>query len=830
MRKEKTLSLILASAMVFGNLSSFILRPGMAFASDNFINNEDTKSIQDETNKNKGINAPGILLSPVYASEENPESALVNNDIETRFSLDNTGDYDYNSNKYKKTTEWTLTIKNQSDKDIYLGELISKANSRNFTYKRITFDRSGLSKPYNTKQANYILSSYSVTYNKKITYNIIYDDVPTNKAKPINIEMKFNKLIRIRPQESLKIKFNTEIFSEDYSNPFNPIQWKAKDKLEDGDIKTLLNNDISLGFNGKFYLDPDRKQPIVSNKLQDYSQASFRINADIGSINFPNGVETFLKKADEEGFNKVDEIPSLNTDDTLKFVLPIKINSNSDKYKEFLEESNNKQYLVNPRFLINQGDDESLDQKFYIEHNKETYELSSQPTDDGEFTEIDFGNNLPDFMEEFNLVYEVKFTNSDRTHGLNKNIKLIYDNSDFIKVDKGIDSLNVDLKADYQDAHKDYLVNFETNGHGILDSQTIAENGKATEPTRPEASGYSFEGWYADESFTEKFDFNTLITKNTTLYAKWAKLMKISYRFESKNKGESLPDEITALLEKLSPVEDRVGEKIKAPQNIFEDVKVNNGIWSFKGWDKGEIILSEDGDNVFVGKWVFIENPKENPKADSTKENPSKNQKDSHNNQNNPYIKPGEGTEKEPDNKENADQVREKENDPEEEFDLNRSKEAENQSSADIENQDKKSSLDDEDKSNVDASSKENLTDFSGADEKSSQSDNKNLKETKADLKVVGTSGTSSKKEANDVKKLDKSQFNKAHKDQKLIGEAEISVKETSKIADSLPNKGKKRMKSATNPKTGIAGMGFVSSILALASVGFYFSKKFKKD
>ena len=816
MRKEKTLSLILASAMVFGNLSSLILRPGMAFASDNFIHNEDTISIQDETNKNKGkkpLSALGILLTPVFASEENPENVLVNNDIETSFSLANSGDYDYITKNNEKITEWTLTIKNNSDKDIYLGELKSKANSRNFRYRRIIFDRSKLSPPYSTTQANYILSSYSVTYNIERTYNIKNDDVPTNKAKPINIEMKFNQLIRIRPQESLKIKFNTEIFSEDYSNPFNPNQWKAKDKLEDGDIRSLLNNDISLEFKGKFYLDPDREHPIVSNKLQDYSQASFRINADIGNLNFPDGVQTFLKKVDEESFNKVEEIPSLKTGDTLKFVLPIKIDSDFKEYREFLKESGHKQYLVNPRFIINQDDDESLDQKFYLERGGETYNLESKFLGDNKSIEVSLGDNLPDFMEDFNLVYEVKINNSVRSHGLEKEINLTYDNSDFIKPNNGT---KVNLNADYEEAHKDHQVNFETNGHGEVEPQNVAKNGKATEPTKPEKSGYIFEGWYVDEDLKEKFDFNTPITKNTTLYAKWAKLMKIFYKFESDNKGESLPSEITSLLANIQPTEGKLGDEIKAPQSIFEDVKVNNGIWSFKGWDKEGIILAEDDDNTFVGKWAFIENPKENPKPDSNIENPTD-------------PKPDQGGSK--DHSENDPKKEsEKESDPNHSDEAENSNDRPNESQGGVQKENTKSSLDDEDKSNENTFSKENLTDFSGADEKSSQSDNKNLKETKADLKVVGTSGTSSKKEANDVKKLDKSQFNKAHKDQKLIGEAEISVKEISKIENSLPNKGKKRMKSASNPKTGIAGMGFVSSILALSSVGFYFSKKSKKD
>ncbi len=797
MRKEKTLSLILAIAITLSQASLFNIN--RAFASTG----------KDEANKENLINRDEISIESGLAG---PGSEKI--DIGNSFTLTNSGDYDYIENSYEKITNWTLTIKNQSDSDIYLGELSNDSNSRNFPFKEITFDRSGLSEPYITNELKYSLSCYDVKGERQTSNDLIGDSRSFVTIWPININIKFKKLIRIKSKESITATFKTSIFQRDYENPFNPEKWQAKEKLEPGDIKSLINTDISQGFKGKFYLDPNREHPIESNKLEDYSQASFRINADIGSINFLDGAQTFLKKAEGNDFEKIVGKPNLKTGDTLKFVLPIKISSNFEEYKNFLKESGHKQYLVNPRFIINQDDDESLYQKFYLVHGKGKYDLEYKPSANNKSTVVSLGDHLPAFMEDFNLVYEVKINNSARSHGLEKEIKLTYDNSDFIKPNNG---LKVNLNADYEEAHKDYQVNFKMNGHGEqVDPQTVGKNGKATEPTNPEKSGYIFDGWYVDKAFTEKFDFNTPITKNTTLYAKWAKLMKISYRFESENKGVSLPDEIKALLEKLSLVEGRVGEKIKAPQNIFEDVKVNNGIWSFKGWDKGDIILSEDGDNVFVGKWAFIENPKENPKPDSNTENPTD-------------PKPDQGGSK--DHSENNPKKESgKESDPNHSDEAENSNDRPNENQGGVQKENTNSSFDDEDKSNEDTFSKENLTDFSGADEKSSQSDIKNLKETKADLKVVGTSGTSSKKEANDVKKLDKSQFNKAHKDQKLIGEAEISVKEISKIENSLPNKGKKRMKSASNPKTGIAGMGFVSSILALASVGFYRSKKSKKD
>ena len=62
------------------------------------------------------------------------------------------------------------------------------------------------------------------------------------------------------------------------------------------------------------------------------------------------------------------------------------------------------------------------------------------------------------------------------------------------------------------------------NGHGTqITAQTVESGFKATKPADPKASGYIFGGLYADATFSTKFDFNTAITANTTVYAKWTK-------------------------------------------------------------------------------------------------------------------------------------------------------------------------------------------------------------------------------------------------------------------------------------------------------------------
>ena len=67
-----------------------------------------------------------------------------------------------------------------------------------------------------------------------------------------------------------------------------------------------------------------------------------------------------------------------------------------------------------------------------------------------------------------------------------------------------------------------YTVKFVSE-HGSFEDQTI-EHGKPIDPdklTIPEVDGYTFDGWYTDDTRTKEFDFSTPITSNTTVYAKW---------------------------------------------------------------------------------------------------------------------------------------------------------------------------------------------------------------------------------------------------------------------------------------------------------------------
>ena len=69
----------------------------------------------------------------------------------------------------------------------------------------------------------------------------------------------------------------------------------------------------------------------------------------------------------------------------------------------------------------------------------------------------------------------------------------------------------------------DYEVRFITEHGKTPTSQNVKYNGTATNPGELTEDGYTFIGWYTDDTYSTKFDFTTPITGDTKVYAKWEK-------------------------------------------------------------------------------------------------------------------------------------------------------------------------------------------------------------------------------------------------------------------------------------------------------------------
>jgi uncharacterized repeat protein (TIGR02543 family) len=67
-----------------------------------------------------------------------------------------------------------------------------------------------------------------------------------------------------------------------------------------------------------------------------------------------------------------------------------------------------------------------------------------------------------------------------------------------------------------------YTVSYEENGGTSVADEPVNSGSKATEPADPTKADNTFDGWYTDDvSFANLYDFDTFVTGNITLYAKW---------------------------------------------------------------------------------------------------------------------------------------------------------------------------------------------------------------------------------------------------------------------------------------------------------------------
>ena len=130
-----------------------------------------------------------------------------------------------------------------------------------------------------------------------------------------------------------------------------------------------------------------------------------------------------------------------------------------------------------------------------------------------------------------------------------------------------------------------YTITFNSNDGTSVASQNVNAGEKLTEPTpAPTKVGFTFDGWYEDSTFSTKFNFDTPITDNMTLYAKWTE-NKYTLTFDA-NGGSGT----------MAPIADLTGE-YDLPANEFTAPTGKQ----FKGWS-----LTTDG--ATVSKVAMTEN------------------------------------------------------------------------------------------------------------------------------------------------------------------------------------------------------------------------------
>lgn len=122
---------------------------------------------------------------------------------------------------------------------------------------------------------------------------------------------------------------------------------------------------------------------------------------------------------------------------------------------------------------------------------------------------------------------------------------------------------------------------FNPEAEGLhVETQEIVYNEKAVCPEDPVREGYRFEGWFTDSEGTALFDFNTELTQNTMLYAKWTSAANPSDN-EKANVGNTSADVTTSNVSKATVISEK-----------------NNSLWWL--WIVGGAILLTGGVLAFI--------------------------------------------------------------------------------------------------------------------------------------------------------------------------------------------------------------------------------------
>ena len=132
-----------------------------------------------------------------------------------------------------------------------------------------------------------------------------------------------------------------------------------------------------------------------------------------------------------------------------------------------------------------------------------------------------------------------------------------------------------------------FAVTFDTNGGSIVPVENVLNGQKATKPTNPTKTGYTFDGWYTEETCTNPYDFATSVQNALTLYAKWT-INQYTITFKPEN-----GDEDTTITQDYDT-------PVTAPAN-----PTRTG-YTFAGWDR-EIPATMPAENMTVtARWTAV--------------------------------------------------------------------------------------------------------------------------------------------------------------------------------------------------------------------------------
>ena len=132
-----------------------------------------------------------------------------------------------------------------------------------------------------------------------------------------------------------------------------------------------------------------------------------------------------------------------------------------------------------------------------------------------------------------------------------------------------------------------FAVTFDTKDGSSVPEENVLNGQKATKPTNPTKTGYTFDGWYTEDTCTNLYDFDTPVKNALTLYAKWT-INQYTITFKPGNGDED------------TTITQNYGTPVTAPAN-----PTKTG-YTFAGWDK-KIPAAMPAENMTVtARWTAV--------------------------------------------------------------------------------------------------------------------------------------------------------------------------------------------------------------------------------
>ena len=330
-----------------------------------------------------------------------------------------------------------------------------------------------------------------------------------------------------------------------------------------------LNDFVEIGDNGKkylcFYVNADSKTPKTNIEINwDENQYDMRWSYDINLSDV-----SLFRNSDEIKTAPLSDNPPLgqtqiSTDGVTNYEVQL-LDMIGEYYKTINVKAENVPYHRNAnsdwgywvgigfKAPANASFDDAVVYAGWV--NKDGYGSTYKSSFDGIDGEY--------YTFYFNVGSENNISNKAR-------LNINWDQSSY-------DSYVLDFSGVSTDDSSPFTVGFNSNGGSDVYYQSISDGQKIVKPTDPVKDGYALIGWYTDADFTTPWNFETVVSSDLTLYAKWG----FSVEFISDN----------------NVIETKVvesGQKVTAPNEPQKDGYI------FDGWY---------ADQEFTQEWNFEYRP-----------------------------------------------------------------------------------------------------------------------------------------------------------------------------------------------------------------------------